>query len=302
MVLAESELSHRAAEESLPLRDAFAVLFFVSVGMLFDPETVISQPFAVLATLLIIMVGKSIAAFLIVKAFRHPVGTSMLIAASLGQIGEFSFILAELGVELQLLPEEGRDLIITGAIISIMLNPAMFLLADKLEARRSTREEGHQHPKAAAVLQPTALRDHAVLVGFGRVGKIVAQVLAERQQPFLVIEVDEARTAQAEALGIEVISGNAVLPEVLRAAGVPAGRSMLIAIPNGFEAGNIVLQAKALNPAITIVARAHSDAEVEHLTRHGADHVIMGEREIAQGLVDLAPQPSYEGGERPFPA
>ena len=291
MVLAESELSHRAAEESLPLRDAFAVLFFVSVGMLFDPETVISQPFAVLATLLIIMVGKSIAAFLIVKAFRHPIGTSMLIAASLGQIGEFSFILAELGVELRLLPEEGRDLIITGAIISIMLNPAMFLLADKLESRRSNREENHQLPKAA-VLQPTALRDHAILVGFGRVGKIVAQVLAARQQPFLVIEVDEARTAQAEALGIEVISGNAVLPEVLRAAEVPAGRAMLIAIPNGFEAGNIVLQAKEQNPAITIVARAHSDAEVEHLTRHGADHVIMGEREIAQGMVDLAPRPS----------
>jgi CPA2 family monovalent cation:H+ antiporter-2 len=288
MVLAESELSHRAAEESLPLRDAFAVLFFVSVGMLFDPETVLSAPLAVLATLLIIVVGKSIAAFLIVKAFRHPVGTSMLIAASLGQIGEFSFILADLGVEVGLLPDEGRDLIITGAILSILLNPLMFLLADRLEARGSQQAEAGEDPEAA-ILRPTALRDHAVVVGFGRVGKIVARVLQERRQLFLVIDVDETRTGQAEALGIEVISGNAVLPEVLAAAGVPAARSMLIAIPNGFEAGNIVLQAKALNPSVAIVARAHSDAEVEHLLRHGADHVIMGEREIAQGMVDLAP-------------
>ena len=288
MVLAESELSHRAAEESLPLRDAFAVLFFVSVGMLFDPETVLSAPLAVLATLLIIVVGKSIAAFLIVKAFRHPVGTSMLIAASLGQIGEFSFILADLGVEVGLLPDEGRDLIITGAILSILLNPLMFLLADRLEARGSQQAEGGEGPEAA-ILRPTALRDHAVVVGFGRVGKIVARVLQERRQLFLVIDVDETRIGQAEALGVEVISGNAVLPEVLAAAGVPAARSMLIAIPNGFEAGNIVLQAKALNPSVAIVARAHSDAEVEHLLRHGADHVIMGEREIAQGMVDLAP-------------
>jgi CPA2 family monovalent cation:H+ antiporter-2 len=288
MVLAESELSHRAAEESLPLRDAFAVLFFVSVGMLFDPETILSEPLSVLATLLIIMVGKSIAAFLIVKAFGYPVGTSMLIAASLGQIGEFSFILAELGVEVGLLPAVGRDLIITGAILSILLNPLLFLLADRLEASGSTQAGGQEQAKTA-MLHPTALREHAILVGFGRVGKIVAQALRDGHRPFLVIEDDDTRTAQAKALGIEVIGGNAVHADVLRAAGVPMAASMLIAIPNGFEAGNIVIEAKALNPSITVVARAHSDAEVEHLTRHGADHVIMGEREIAQGMVALSP-------------
>lgn len=123
MILSESELSHRAAEDSLPLRDAFAVLFFVSVGMLFDPAIVIRDPLPVIATVFIIVIGKSAAAFLIVRAFRHPISTALTISASLAQIGEFSFILAGLGVTLNLLPEQGRDLVLAGAILSILINP-----------------------------------------------------------------------------------------------------------------------------------------------------------------------------------
>ncbi|KGM31006.1 cation:proton antiporter, partial [Inquilinus limosus] len=126
MVLSESELSHVAAQETLPLRDAFAVLFFVSVGMLFDPTSLWRDPLPMLAVVFIIVIGKSVAAFVIVRIFRHPVSTALLISASLAQIGEFSFILAELGVKLQLLPEAGRDLILGGAILSILLNPVVF--------------------------------------------------------------------------------------------------------------------------------------------------------------------------------
>ena len=289
MVLAESELSHRAAEESLPLRDAFAVLFFVSVGMLFDPSILLRDPGPVAATLFIITIGKSVAAFLIVKAFRHPSGTSALIAASLAQIGEFSFILAALGVEVGLLPEEGRDLIITGAILSILLNPLMFLAADRFAPLRPEAPPGK--PDARRTPQPTALSGHLVLAGFGRVGGLVGRGLRERGTPFVVIEDDDKRIAELAALGIEHIVGNAVLPEVLEAANVAGAKGLILAIPNGFEAGNAVIRAKAVNPAIRIVARAHSAAEVEHLQGLGADRIIMGEEEIAHGMLEYAAEP-----------
>ncbi|MGY4301083.1 CPA2 family monovalent cation:H+ antiporter-2 [Bradyrhizobium sp. i1.4.4] len=152
MMLRESPLSARAAQESLPLRDAFAVLFFVSVGMMFDPMSVVREPWPLLATLAIIMLGKSLAAFLIVVLFRHPVATALTISASLSQIGEFSFILAELGVASQILPSDGRDLIMAGAILSIMLNPLMFAAATWLAPRLDPRRDSPQ--AAAAVPEP----------------------------------------------------------------------------------------------------------------------------------------------------
>ena len=207
MVLAESELSHRAAEESLPLRDAFSVLFFVSVGMLLNPNILISDPLPVLLTLFIIMVGKSIAAYAIVRIFGHPDGTAALIAASLAQIGEFSFILAALGVELGFLPAEGRDLIVTGAILSILLNPLAFLAAERLAPRPVV--------PATSVVQPapkpdtTTLTDHTVLVGFGRVGSIVGRGLKERGVPLLVVEDDAELIAK---LGAEASNSSKGMP------------------------------------------------------------------------------------------
>jgi CPA2 family monovalent cation:H+ antiporter-2 len=300
MILSESPLSQRAAQESLPLRDAFAVLFFVSVGMLFDPASVMREPWPLLATLFIIIVGKSLAAFLIVLAFRHPLATALTISASLAQIGEFSFILAELGVTLNLLPKAGRDLILAGAILSIMLNPLIFAAVDwltpRLERRRSrvmaapvVAAPTVQSAALAEASEPpdaTRLTGHTILVGYGRVGSIIGDALKQNSQPFLVIEVADSALARLRESNVETIMGNAARSDVLKAANPASARYLVSAIPEAFEAGQIVQQARAANPEIQIIARAHSDAEVDHLTSLGADMVIMGEREIARGMIE----------------
>jgi len=287
MMLRESPLSQRAAQESLPLRDAFAVLFFVSVGMLFDPLSVIRDPWPLVATLLVIIIGKSLAAYVIVIAFRHPVSTALTISASLAQIGEFSFILAELGYASKLLSKQARDLILAGAILSIMLNPLVFAGVDWLIARLERRKE----PSPVSVakpkeIPPTKLTNHTILIGYGRVGNIIGNNLKQKQMPFLVVETSEATVSKLKEGGIEALIGNAAQPEVLKASGLAASRSLIVAIPEAFEAGQIVQQARAANPEVCIIARAHSDAEVEHLKGLGANIVIMGEREIARGMIE----------------
>ena len=297
MVLSESELSHQAAQESLPLRDAFAVLFFVSVGMLFDPHILIEEPLPLLATLFIILAGKSFAAFVIVRVFRHPLRTALTISASLAQIGEFSFILAELGIGLELLPERARGLILAGAIMSILLNPLSFTAMDWLLKKLETRRDSSKEPAEAAdetrldtppspVPQSTTLQNHIILVGYGRVGSLVGPSLLERKLPFLVIEDTDLIVKQLRKSGIEVIDGNAAKPEVLAATNLTEAACMIVAIPNAFEAGHAIRQARAANPALRIIARAHSDPQVEHLSGLGADIVIMGEREVARGITE----------------
>ncbi|GAB3117441.1 monovalent cation:proton antiporter-2 (CPA2) family protein [Novispirillum itersonii] len=333
MVLSESDLSHEAAQESLPLRDAFAVLFFVSVGMLFDPGILLREPLPLLVTLFIILVGKSIAAFLIVRAFGYPIRTALTISASLAQIGEFSFILIELGIGLDLVPERARGLVLAGAIVSILLNPLMFAIADWV-LRRVEKPDGSapadtgtaETPPSPAPVpaqtvapaiaaapagrtavpgdvdcaplpstaglsadpeappQETGLSGHVVLVGHGRVGSLVARSLRDRDSAFLVIEDIDTTVDDLRQDGLEVIAGNAARAEVLRAANLGAARCMVVAIPNAIEAGQVVRQARLLNPDLPIIARAHSDAQVEHLRGLGADTVIMGEREIARGI------------------
>jgi len=290
MVMAESELSHRAAEESLPLRDAFAVLFFVSVGMLFDPTILVRHPWALLATLAIILFGKSVVAFLIVLAFRHPVSTALTISASLAQIGEFSFILAALGIELGMLSPEGRDLILAGAILSIFLNPLAFVAIDRLKPWLDRREAaGSGDPVAEAAPVPeipiTALTSHAVVVGHGRVGSLLATGLRDAGQAVLVIEDQTAHVEAARAAGHEVIVANAAAPAAIRAANLGAARWLFIAIPNAFEAGQVVLQARQISAALPIIARGHYEEEVEHLNKQGASMVIMGEHELARGML-----------------
>ena len=286
MMLRESPLSQRAAQESLPLRDAFAVLFFVSVGMLFDPFSVIRDPWPLIATLLVIIIGKSLAAFLIVLAFRHPVATALTISASLAQIGEFSFILAELGYASKLLSKQARDLILAGAILSIMLNPLVFAGVDWLIARLERRKAPSPSRAAAKAIPVTHLTDHTILVGYGRVGNIIGNDLKQKKLPFLVIEASDSTVSKLRESGIEALMGNAAQPEILKAAGLPESRNVVVAIPEAFEAGQIVQQARAANANIRIIARAHSDAEVEHLQGLGADMVIMGEREIARGMIE----------------
>jgi monovalent cation:H+ antiporter-2, CPA2 family len=300
MILAESELSHQAAQETLPLRDAFAVLFFVSVGMLFDPSILLREPGPVLATVAIVVVGKSIAALLIVLAFRHPLSTALTISASLAQIGEFSFILAGLGVSLALLPPEGRDLILAGALISILVNPLLFVALDRLAPRLQAREPrpqkrgvtaepDHAAPEAAAsdpmpALPVTGLSGHTVLVGYGRVGSLIGEALRERGEPFLVIEEREGTVERLREAGIEAILGNAGQRGLLTAANLAEAKCLVSAIPNPFEASTLLERARAANPDIEIVARAHSDAEVEHLKRFGANRIVLGELEIAREM------------------
>jgi len=292
MVLAESELSHRAAEESLPLRDAFAVLFFVSVGMLFDPTILLRAAGPLIAALLIVMFGKSAAALLIVLAFRHPLRTALTISASLAQIGEFSFILAGLGASLGLLPPEGRDLMLAVAILSILLNPLFFAALDRLgpwlERRVVVATQTPMPQPAPTDLPITNLKDHLVLVGYGRVGSRVGEELLREKVPFLVIEDRHELVDRLRARAIETIHGNGAAPEVIAAANLVEARGLLVAIPDAFEAGQIVEQGRAANPAIEIIARSHSDEEVQYLNRCGADLVIMGENEIAHRMVERA--------------
>lgn len=286
MILSESELSHRAAEESLPLRDAFAVLFFVSVGMLFDPSILIREPLLVLATVLIIVAGKSIAAFGIVRLFGHPVSTALTISASLAQIGEFSFILATLGMSLGLLSPTGRDLILGGAILSILINPMLFVALDRIKPWLKQREHPTAHKEESDPSEWPALRDHTVLIGFGRVGHIVATSLTQHGQPFIVIEDHADVVAALRSDGIPALYGNAAAPGMMEAAAIGHARWLLVAIPNALEAGQIIEHARALNPKIEVVARAHSDAELVHFEKHGASHTIMGEHEIAKGMAN----------------
>ncbi|MEX2148771.1 MAG: YbaL family putative K(+) efflux transporter [Steroidobacteraceae bacterium] len=282
IVLGESQMSHRAAEDTLPLREAFAVLFFVAVGMLFDPSIVLREPVALLGALFIVLVGKSVAAFVIVLLFRHPIGVAMTIAASLAQIGEFSFILIGLGMSMGILPEQGRDLVLATAMISIILNPFAFGLSRRVEPHiESQWKKRRRGGTADAAIPPTPLENHDVLVGYGRVGSIVAAALRNDGAPFIVIESDSDRVTELRDRGFVLLEGNAVSVETLRTAGIARASRLVIAIPNCFEAGRIVEQARGINPGITIIARAHSDAEVRHLQELGADTVIMGERQIA---------------------
>jgi CPA2 family monovalent cation:H+ antiporter-2 len=282
MILSESELSQRAAHETLPLRDAFAVLFFVSVGMLFNPGILLQDWAPLLGTILIVLVGKSVAAYAIVRLFGHSRGTALTISASLAQIGEFSFILAALGLSLKLLPQQGQDLILAAAIVSIMANPLIFGLLDRMQKDEDVEDGKEGEHAARHPLRPTTLTGHAVLVGYGRVGKLIAEDL-QSVMPLLVVEEGAVGTP-----GLEHIRGNAAKDDVIAAANLPAAKLLLVAIPQAFEAGQIVQQARRANPQLPIVARAHFDAEVDHLLSLGATSVIMGEREIALAMLDFA--------------
>ena len=274
VVLSESDLSHQAAADSLPLQDAFAVLFFVSVGMLFDPTILVREPLAVLAVLLAIVLGKSLAAFTIVLAFGQPVRTALTVSASLAQIGEFSFILAGLGVTLGLLPEDGRDLILAGALLSITFNPFVFAILDPLTAwfrgrpdvrARIERSEGLQAAATPHGDDAESPRDHAVVVGFRRVGSAIGLALDAFALPYVVIERDRRLVEALRSRGLRVIYGDASAPGVLAAAGVGRARLLIAATPDDYQARRAFEIARELNPEIDAVVRAHGEADFARL-------------------------------------
>ncbi|CBJ80727.1 putative transport protein with NAD(P)-binding Rossmann-fold domain (CPA2 family) [Xenorhabdus bovienii str. Jollieti] len=290
MVLNESELSHRAAQDTLPLRDAFAVLFFVSVGMLFDPMVLFQQPLAILGTLVIIIIGKSLAAMLLVKMFGHSRRTALTISVSLAQIGEFAFILAGLGVTLGLLDGEARNLVLAGAIVSIMLNPILFSLLDRYLEKTETIEEQLLEETLEEETQiPVDICGHAIIVGYGRVGRLLCQRLQERNFPLVVLEDTRARFEELGEMGISAVMGNAASKDIMALARLDCACTLFLTIPNGYEAGEIVANAREIRPDINIIARAHYDDEVTYIMERGTNHIIIGEHEIARAMADALP-------------
>ncbi len=288
MVLNESELSHRAAHDTLPLRDAFAVLFFVSVGMLFDPMILVEEPLAVLGALAIIVLGKSIAAYFLVTLFGHSRRTALTISVSLAQIGEFAFILAGLGISLNLLSDEGRNLVLAAAILSIMLNPILFTLLERFLEKTETIEEQTMEEAIEEEKQiPVDMCNHALLVGYGRVGSLLGSRLIEAGVPIVVVENSRPRVEALREQGIKAVLGNAARADIMELARLDCARWLLLTIPNGYEAGEIVTAAREKRPNIEIIARAHYDDEVEYIMERGADRVVMGEREIANSMLNM---------------
>ncbi|MCO6523613.1 MAG: Kef family K(+) transporter [Candidatus Schmidhempelia sp.] len=293
MALTESELSHRAANNVLPLKDAFAVLFFVSVGMLFDPSIIITQPFATLATIVIIIFGKSIAAYTIVRLFGHSKRTALTISASLAQIGEFAFILAALGISLSVFPAEAHSLILAGAIISIVINPFIFNFVEAYLTKTENIVDKMIDP-VATVNQPVPenMADHAILIGHGRLGSIIAGQLHERTIPFIVIDSSLSLVEKLRNEGIIAIFGNASNEEILQLAHVNTAKWLIISMPNGYEAGEISSKVRELRPDIKIYVSTFYDDEAEYIAEHGATEVITGRNEIAAHILALLHQQS----------
>ena len=300
MVLGESALSHRAAEESLPLRDAFAVLFFVSVGMLFDPRILVHDPTRVLVAVSVVVVAKSVIAFAIVSAFRYPLDVALTVSVGLAQIGEFSFILLALGKSLGLLPPEGGDLILAAAIISIAVNPILFHVVEpmrQLGERISQRgwfveRKGDMLAQLPVEVEPERLSGHVVLIGYGRVGKRIADALRASGRTFVVAEQNREAVEQLRRQGALAVSGDASEAAVLVQAHVARASMLVIATPDSARARTMLDIARRLNPRIETIARTHSDEEAELLRRDRADAVFMGEHELAASMIARVLKPS----------
>ncbi len=292
MMMRESEFSHRAADESLPLRDAFSVLFFVSVGMLFDPRILLDGPLRVLAVVAIVMVGKTLAAVALVVALRYPLNSALTVGVSLAQIGEFSFILAGLGVALKLLPTEGQSLVLAGALISIALNSLLFSAVEPVQAwlrKRSAfarRLEQRDDPLAElpTSIDPSLLADQVVLVGHGRVGRQIAQALRSAGVPYVVAEQNREIVEALREQGVPAVSGDACDPAVLIQAHIARAAMLVIATPDTFGVRKMVEAARTLNPAVEVVVRSHNEEEAALLERDQVGTVLLGERALAQAM------------------
>jgi monovalent cation:H+ antiporter-2, CPA2 family len=296
VIISESDLSHKAAEDALPLQDAFAVLFFVSVGMLFNPAILIQQPLQVLGTVLIIVLGKSIAAFLIVLLFRYPARTALTVSASLAQIGEFSFILAGLGLSLGLLPQEGQSLIVAGALLSITLNPLIFKAIEPLAAwlQASPRfKQPVEHPRDPLTVLPSSvdeatLQGHVVLVGYGRVGSVIGKELEHDGVPYIIVEQNREYVVKLREQGLPAIYGDAAASDILKHTELERAKVLAVATPDALLAQRMIELAREVNPAIDTVVRTHSEESQAYLERLKVGLVVMGEHELGQRMASYA--------------
>ncbi|MDA7415854.1 YbaL family putative K(+) efflux transporter [Xenophilus arseniciresistens] len=310
MVMRESEFSHRAAEESLPLRDAFAVLFFVSVGMLFDPSVLIERPLQVLAVVLVIVVGKSFAACALVLAFRYPLATALMVSASLAQIGEFSFILIALGLKYQLLPAEAQSLVLAGALISIAINPLCFRGIQPIQgwlqkhSAFARRMEAREDPLAELPMSTEAryLSRQVVLVGYGRVGRRIARALRASDIPYVVADQNRELVERLREKGAAAVWGDAAEPAVLIQAHIARAHVLVVAIADAMNVRQMIETARTLNPQIEIVLRSHNEAEAELLAKEAQATVFLGEQELAQAMARDVLQRATPRGSAPMPA
>jgi CPA2 family monovalent cation:H+ antiporter-2 len=292
MMLRESEFSHRAADDSLPLRDAFAVLFFVSVGMLFDYHILINEPLKVLAVVAIIMIGKTIAAVALVLAFRYPVNTALTVGASLAQIGEFSFILAGLSMNLGIMELSTQNLILAGALVSIALNSLIFAGIEPLQkwmkANRTLSRHLEMRDDPLAVLPMTTdeafLSGQVVLVGYGRVGRRIAQTLSENAIPYVVVETNRELVEKLRASNIPAVCGDAADPNVLIQAHIAKAGMLVGATSNTFHVRQMIEIAHQLNPNIETVIRTHNEEEAELWSREKIGKMFLSEQQLAHGM------------------
>ena len=304
MVLRESEFSQRAATESLPLRDAFAVLFFVSVGMLFDPAVLVDRPLQVLAVVAIIVIGNPLAAGVLVLLLRYPLNTALTVSASLAQIGEFSFILAALGIALNLLPPEAQSLILAGALISIALNPFIFAavgpLQNWLRARSEFARSLDRVDDPLAVLpdatEPKYLSQQVVVVGYGRVGRRISEALESHHIPYVVAEQNRELIESLRARGVPAVLGDAADPGVLIQAHIARASMLVIATPDTIGVRQMIVSARTLNPKIEVVVRSHNEAEARLIESECECRVFLGESELANAMTQHVLARSSIGG------
>ncbi len=289
MTIRESELSQQAAEKALPLQDAFAVLFFVSVGMLFNPMIILEQPLQVLGVLAIIVFGKSLASFVIVLLFRYPLKTALLVSAGLAQIGEFSFILANIGVLYGFFNDAARDLILAGALISIAMNP-FFFFTSRIIYQFAEKHSPHRFQPQ---VQAPALEKHsyppafAILVGGGRIGRHLLQNIRGLSIDVVTLDANRERVDQLRRDGFPAIAGDGTHPDSLRDAGIDKASALVIAVPNPFEARKIAEAARELRPDIKLLVRAHNDEEMQYFEEQKVDLAVMGAREVASRMAQF---------------
>jgi CPA2 family monovalent cation:H+ antiporter-2 len=294
VVLGESDLSHSAAAEALPIQQVFTVLFFVSVGMLFDPMSLVRMPLEIAAILTSIILGTGLTTLLILLVCRTTPETAAQVGAAFAQIGEFSFILTGIAVERGLLDPAGRDLILAAALLSILVNPLVFPLATRVSEQLAEAKpfKGWRDRQDVVVSpEPVNLSGHAILVGHGRVGETVANALRHHGLNYVVVEANRRLAEALRASGTTVIYGDATREEVLAAAQPQQARLIVIALPDAFQARRVLEIAQKLHPGIDTVVRTHSDEEAIYLAEKvGVGLAVMGEREIAIGISQFALQ------------
>lgn len=286
MMIRESDLNHEVADRVLPLQDAFAVLFFVSVGMLFDPAILYERPLDVLEVVFLIIAVKAALTFVILMGFRYPLKTSLIISAGLAQIGEFSFILIALGASLGMMPEDGRDLVLAGALISIALNPfiinAVLKWCDKRGELPAAEQDVLAHLESR---EKVALKNLVILIGFGRVGALTANMMDLNAYDLVIVDSNREKIERLRELGFHAIAGDATEADTLIEAGIEKANTIMLTVPDHFDARRIVEQVRSIKPEIRLFVRSHNSEEEAFFNSLNVDMTISPTEEIARRMI-----------------